>query len=71
MASPVAGRPPYTTTSLSDDDLQHDSDSFINDRFPVDEDDDDLSIGSLEENDDGPPSYYAGSALCVVSSRIQ
>ena len=60
----------YTATALSDNDPQLDTDPFINDEFPVNEDDDDLSLDGLElENDDNPP--YTGIALCVVSSCMQ
>lgn len=52
---------------LSDDDPQH---LFINDEFPVGEDDDDLSLDGLEEDDNNPPPYYTGILLCVVSSCI-
>jgi len=75
MTSPTAVRPfTYTATALSDDDPQNDSDLFINDAFPVgednDDDDDDLSLDGLEENDDNPP-LYTGIVLCVVSSSMQ
>ena len=64
----------YTATALSDDDPQLDiGGDFINDEFPIidNEEDDDLSLDGLEENDDNsPPPYYTGT-LCVVSSRVQ
>ena len=76
MASPpTAVRSVYTTSALSGDDPQLDSDLFINEEFPVggDDDDDDLSLDGLEPegNDEGPPPYYTGIVLCVVSSRMQ
>jgi hypothetical protein len=63
----------YTAIALSDDDPQLDiGDLFINDEFPIiddNEDDDDLSLDGLEEVDN-PPPYYTGT-LCVVSSSVQ
>ena len=61
----------YTAKALSDDDPQLDiGDLFINDEFPIidNEDDDDLSLDGLEEVDN-PPPYYTGT-LCVVSSSV-
>ena len=60
--------------SLSDDDPQLDiGDLFINDEFPIidnedNDDDDDLSLDGLEEVDN-PPPYYTGT-LCVVSCSL-
>jgi hypothetical protein len=61
----------YTATALSLSD-EPDTDPFIDDEFPIDEDDDDLSLDGLEvENDDNPPPQYTSTALCIVSSHMQ
>lgn len=58
----------HTMTALSDDDLQLETDSTIDDEFPINQDDAYIFSDDLEVENDDPP-YHTGIALCVVSSH--